>query len=115
MFSASGELRHFEQLILHYNNIVAPFIRALWSLEAADANASDVYVFWLAIAANLNDLFKKGTRKTGISLSLSNAVTEIYNKRYTEFFSHSDIYFAAFMLDPRIFIYFEFSIDCPNS
>jgi hypothetical protein len=101
-FPASGQLGQFEQSIVHYNNIVAPFIWALWSLEAADTNASDVYVFWLAIAANLNNLFKKGMQKTGISLLLSNAVMEIYNKRYIEFFNHSDIYFAAFMLDPRI-------------
>ena len=31
----------------------------VWSLKAAHANASDVFVFWLAIAATLNDLFSK--------------------------------------------------------
>jgi hypothetical protein len=40
-------------------NIVAPLIRSLWSLEAAHANASDVFVFWLAAGATLNDLFER--------------------------------------------------------
>lgn len=41
--------------------------------------------------------------KTGIPRSLANKVTGIYNKRYDEFFKN-DIYFVAFLLDPRMSI-----------
>ena len=81
-------------------NIVAPLIRSLWSLEAAHANASDVFVFWLAAGATLNDLFSKDVDETGIPRELANQVTEIYNARYKEFFQN-DLYFIAFLLDPR--------------
>jgi hypothetical protein len=87
-------------MLLQYINIVAPIIWSLWSLEAAHANASDVFIFWLAIAATLKDLFSKGSENTGIADSLAHEVTAIFNKRYKEFFTN-EVYFAAFTLDPR--------------
>lgn len=98
----SSTYSNFERILLQYINIVAPIIRALWSLEAAHANTSDVFVFWLAIAATLKDLFSKGSEKTGIVDSLARQVTAIFNKRYKEFFTN-EVYFVAFMLDPREF------------
>ena len=100
----SNKFSDFETHLLWYMNIVAPLIRSLWSLEAAHANASDVFVFWLAAGATLNDLFKKDINETGIPRDLANQVTEIYNSRYKEFF-HNDLYFIAFLLDPRKFCF----------
>jgi hypothetical protein len=100
MNRASSNYNKFERALLQYVNIVAPVIRSLWSLEVAHANASDVFVFWLAIAATLKDLFSKGLEKTGIANSLANQITAIYNKRYKEFFTN-EVYFTAFALDPR--------------
>ena len=97
---ASGKYSDFERHMLWYINIVAPLIWSLWSLEAAHANASDVFVFWLAAAATLYDLFSKGEDETGIPRELSNQVTAIYNRRYEEFFQN-DLYLVAFLLDPR--------------
>lgn len=98
----SSSYNGFERSMLLYNSIVAPFIRSLWSLEAAHANASDVAIFWLAIAATLKDMFGKA-KELGIPHSLVQAVTEIFNRRYEEFFEN-DIYFTTFALDPRMFI-----------
>jgi hypothetical protein len=81
-------------------NIVAPLIHSLWSLEAAHANASDVFVFWLTAGATLNDLFNKDIKETGIPRNLANQVTEIYTARYKEFFQN-ELYFVTFLLDPR--------------
>ena len=78
----------FSEDLLRYSTIVAPLIRSLWSLEAAHANAADVFIFWLASAATLKDLFDKDLGETGIPRSLANEVTEIYNKRYEEFFKN---------------------------
>jgi hypothetical protein len=91
----------FSEDLLRYSTIVAPLIRSLWSLEAAHANAADVFIFWLASAATLNDLFDEDVNKTGIPHTLVNEVTEIYNTCYEEFFKN-DIYFVAFLLDPRM-------------
>jgi len=56
MFSnrASGKYNDFKKHMLWYIQIIAPLICSLWSLEAAHANASDVFVFWLAAAATLS-------------------------------------------------------------
>ena len=56
----------FERHLIWCMNIVAPLIHSLWSLEAAHANTSDVFVFWIAAGATLNDLFNKDVNVTGI-------------------------------------------------
>ena len=63
---ASDKYADFKQHMLWYPNIVAPLIQSLWSLEAANANASDVFVFWLAAGAVLNALFSKAFSETSI-------------------------------------------------
>jgi len=81
---------------------VGPLARSIWSLEAAEANAADVFIFWLAIAATLKELFSSDS---GIPESLSQKIIAIINRRYKEFIEESptDIYFVAFFLDPRKF------------
>jgi len=105
---SSGKYSEFKQTLLQYINIVALLIRSLWSLEAAHANTSDVFVFWLASAATLKDLFSKGVQTTGITSELAHKVTAIFNKRFKEFFANQ-VYFVAFTLDPRTFLMFLFS------
>jgi len=85
--------------MLQYILVGNPFVRSLWTFEAANANGADIFIFWLAIAAYLNDLFSK-PETTGIPVSLSNKITLIFNKRYDEFFKH-EFYFVTFCLDPR--------------
>src|SRR5438270_902357 len=97
----SSKFRDFEPHLLWYMNIVAPLIRSLWSLEAAHANASDVFVFWLAAGATLNDLFSKDTNETGIPLTLANQVTEIYSKMTCilspSFLIHVSFFFSLYV------------------
>ncbi|KAJ3767396.1 hypothetical protein FB446DRAFT_707851 [Lentinula raphanica] len=62
---------------------IDPVIRALWSLEAADANASDVFVFWLAIAGYLDEMMKRPEGATGIPANVTPEVKTIYNTRYS--------------------------------
>lgn len=102
MFANWGSDKYgdFERHLIWYMNIDAPLIHSLWSLEAAHANALDVFVFWLAAGATLNNLFSKDVSVTGIPRTLANQVTEVYNARYKEFFQN-DLYFVAFLLDPR--------------
>ena len=100
MNCASSKYSEFEQSLLQYITIVAPLIRSLWFLEAAHANAADVFVFWLAYVATLRHLFSKGSNVTGIPTSLAEAAITIFNKCYKAFFVNK-IYFAAFVLDPR--------------
>ena len=97
----SVEYHRLELALVQYVAIIGPLMRSLWSLEASAANASDVFVFLTASAASLRDLFQRDSNLTGIPASLANAATEIFNDEYDEFFLHTEIYFAAFALDPR--------------
>ncbi|KAJ4500079.1 ribonuclease H-like domain-containing protein [Lentinula lateritia] len=69
------------------------------------ANAADVYVFWLAIAATLKNLFldEQAISKLGLTSECIQDIIRIVNKRYKDFIDDSptDIYFSAFYLDPR--------------
>ncbi|KAJ3753918.1 ribonuclease H-like domain-containing protein [Lentinula raphanica] len=97
---SDSDLEKFRQSLHAYTTIIDPVIRALWSLEAADANASDVFVFWLAIAGYLDEMMKRPEGATGIPANVTPEVKSIYNTRYNAFFSN-DLYFVAFLLDPR--------------
>ena len=83
-----------------YTSITAPIARSIKALEGRAANAADVYIFWLAIAASLRKLF---SQDGDIDKELACKVTVIVNRRYKEFIDNSptDIYFTAFFLDPR--------------
>lgn len=83
-----------------YTSIMAPIARSIKALEGRATNAADVYIFWLAIAASLRELFK---RDQDIDKVLAEKVTVIVNRRYKEFIDNSptDVYFTAFFLDPR--------------
>ncbi|KAJ7780625.1 ribonuclease H-like domain-containing protein [Mycena maculata] len=97
----SVQLPTFLKDMLSYETIVAPLARSLWSLEATTANASDAFIFWLAMAHTLNSIFEKKEKDTGISNKLASHVRAIFNTRYSQFFQHSELYFVAFCLDPR--------------
>jgi hypothetical protein len=57
--------------------------------------------FWLAAAHALDSVFAQDPAKTHISAALAGHIRAAFNGRYHQFFSHSDIYFVAFCLDPR--------------
>jgi hypothetical protein len=94
----SPAFRQLEDALSAYITIVGPFIHALWALEATRASASDVFIFWAAIGHVLLQL--QSTPSANIPTELLQKVIAIYNHRYDKFFSASDIYFVAFVLDP---------------
>jgi hypothetical protein len=83
--------------------VIGPFAKSIKCLESAHSTAADVYLFWLAIVAQLEQLFLK--KQTG---SLPNYVKEqiraITNRRFNGMINNAptDIYIAAFFLDPRV-------------
>ncbi|KAF8484534.1 ribonuclease H-like domain-containing protein [Russula ochroleuca] len=103
LFTTQTRYLRFQLQLVQYIAIVGPLAHSLWSLEASRANAADVFIFWLAIASNLKDIFSKSSDTTSISQTLARQVTAIINRRYKAMIdeSPSDIYFTAFFLDPR--------------
>ncbi|KAK7007106.1 ribonuclease H-like domain-containing protein [Favolaschia claudopus] len=74
-------------------NTVSPAARNIQSLVLAGK-----IKFKYSIANSLDSRFQTDS---GISKELTGHVRAIFNKRYHQFFSHSDAYFVAFCLDPR--------------
>lgn len=74
-------------------------------MESSTANASDVYVFWLAIGASLKDLFVSSRDSLSLDDKLITSIITVINRRWRKFIDESptDIYFAAFYLDPRLY------------
>ncbi|KAJ7728047.1 hypothetical protein B0H16DRAFT_1470638 [Mycena metata] len=99
----SSAFLEFAKDLLRYKIIVRPLAQTLWSLEATTANPSDAMVFWLAAAHALDSVFAQDPAKTHISAALAGYIRAAFNDRYHQFFSHSDIYFVAFCLDPRAY------------
>ncbi|KAJ3792212.1 ribonuclease H-like domain-containing protein, partial [Lentinula aff. detonsa] len=93
----------FKLNLLQYTRIVDPLARSLWSLEAQESTMGDVYLFYMAIGAELKDLFEMGEKRTGIDVTLAQKITKIFNKRYREFIDATpdDPYFTTLYLDPR--------------
>ncbi|KAF7293507.1 DUF659 family protein [Mycena indigotica] len=96
----TGDFLSFKNAMETYIAIIGPMIRSLWSLEAAQARGSDVFVFWHSMAATLKHLLEQPTSTSGINITLARRVTTIFNRRFKEFFQH-DFYFTAFCMDPR--------------
>lgn len=97
-------MNEFETIMYQYIRIIGPLARSLWSLESIHSNASDVFVHWLAIAAQLKDIFSKDSvAELSIPDTVVKSITQIFNARWQAFIdeSPSDIYFMAFYLDPR--------------
>ncbi|KAJ3859225.1 ribonuclease H-like domain-containing protein, partial [Lentinula novae-zelandiae] len=103
IFIGQHSSMEFRLALVQYIKIIDPLARALWSLEAAQTNATDVYLFWFAIAAELKELFSLGEPVTGIDDALAGKVIKIFNARYKAFIDNTpyDPYFTSFYLDPR--------------
>ncbi|KAK0431439.1 ribonuclease H-like domain-containing protein [Armillaria borealis] len=100
-FSGQRANLEFQLALKQYSTIIGPLACSLWALEAAQTNAADVYMFWLAIAAELRDIFSC-PEDTGIEQELAKKIIHIFLRRYKEFIDESpdDIYFIAAYLDP---------------
>ncbi|TRM58371.1 ribonuclease H-like domain-containing protein [Schizophyllum amplum] len=104
LFSKGGRASYtkLESALQQYVDIVEAPVKAICALEASHATLSDVFVFFLAIAAHLNELFNNA--QSGIDSGVADDVTEIFNDRYDEIFDEDhDEYFVTFALDPRAF------------
>ncbi|KAJ3846308.1 hypothetical protein EV368DRAFT_18481, partial [Lentinula lateritia] len=89
--------------LAQYIQIVGPLARSLWALESAKTNAAHVFLFWLAMGAELKDLFERDVSETEIEPELAREITQIFNSHYRQFIEQTpdDPYFTAFYLDPR--------------
>ncbi|KAI9448662.1 hypothetical protein F5148DRAFT_1278106 [Russula earlei] len=87
--------------------VLMPFARAIQCLEAKDTNPVDVYTYWLAIVAHLQDLLTKDDslkEKSKYAIELKEKIHVIANSWFAQLIEDeqaSNIYLTAFVLDPE--------------
>jgi len=81
-----------------------PFARAIQCLKAKHATAADVYMYWLAIVAQLSDLMTCGNSKAcKYGTFVKEKVHAIVNFQFSQLINNpraKNIYLVAFALDP---------------
>jgi hypothetical protein len=83
--------------------VMAPGAKATKCLESTHSTVSDVYVFWLAILAELEEVVTDPHSK--IPLYVREDIRRIANFRWKQMIEEgpTDAYHAGFVLDPRTF------------
>ncbi|KAF9442029.1 hypothetical protein P691DRAFT_849910 [Macrolepiota fuliginosa MF-IS2] len=76
--------------------ILMPFACAIQCLEAKDTTPADVYMYWLAVIAQLNDIFTQDAERP----ELVWRITNICFSQIIESETTSNVYILAFFLDP---------------
>jgi hypothetical protein len=93
----------FKRDLTRLGAVLMPFARAIQCLEAKDTTPADVYLYWLAVVAQLNDLIRKDDNAAPKSKYATTVKELIANHRFTQLIENeqsSNVYFTAFVLDP---------------
>ena len=98
-------VQRFEEELNQLATVLEPFARSIKCLESSHSTLSDVYVFWLAILARFQSIFKHNKALSGVGLpdTVIKEITSILNGRHAEIMrgQASQVYLAAFFLDIR--------------
>jgi hypothetical protein len=98
----------FEHDLKRLLKVIAPIAKAIKCLESSRSTPADVYLYWMAIVAELEDVFnnrvyfRQGDQD---AMDLKESIRAIVNGRLNEMMrgaSH-DIYYVAFFLEPGTF------------
>ena len=108
LFDDDEDVFTFQRDLKRLGAILMPFARAIQCLEAKDTNPADVYTYWLAIVAHLQDLLTKDDslkEKSKYATELKEKIRAIANYRFAQLIENeraSNVYLTAFVLDPGI-------------
>lgn len=93
--SASNFALKLDQLL----TILAPIGKATTCLESTQSTVSDVFVFWLAVQAEIHTFVIDSNN--GIDVATKEGIRRCANFRWNQMFRDNDIYLTGFILDPR--------------
>ena len=106
LFDDDKDVFTFQRDLKWLGAILMPFARAIQCLKAKDTNPADVYTYWLAIVAHLQDLMTMDDtlkEKSKYSIELKENICAIANYRFSQLIENeqaSNVYLTAFVLDP---------------
>ena len=102
----------FELDLTKLTEVIGPFAKSIQCLESTHSTPADVFLFWLAIMAHLDQLFRD--QKIQLPSNVVEQIRAITNRRYNGMINNgpTDVYIAAFFLDPRKLVScIHFSLD----
>lgn len=91
----------FELALTKFIAVTSPFAKAIKCLESTHSTLADIYLFWLAVTAQLSYLFSDN--RSRLPLQTQEAIRQITNRRFKGMIDDApeDVYITAFFLDPR--------------
>ncbi|KAL0952949.1 hypothetical protein HGRIS_014937 [Hohenbuehelia grisea] len=102
IFDDEDSQHDFTQGLKRLGAVLMPFARAIQCLESKETDAADIYMYWLAVVAQLKDLMDKASRK--YEKAVVEDIRRIVNYRFNLLINNeraSNIYLTAFALDPN--------------
>lgn len=93
--------RQFESALSQIIDIIEPAAKALLCLESSHSTTADVYLFWLAMMASLQEIISED--KAGLDTTSYEQICTHANMRFNKMINNAptDAYLTAFALDPR--------------
>lgn len=101
VFDEEDDTFTFQRDLKRLGAVIMPLARAIQCLEAKETTAADVYTYWLAVVAHLQDLMVKDRSK--YNDDLKKTIRQVINSRFSSLIeskTSSNIYLTAFVLDP---------------
>ncbi|KAJ7237618.1 ribonuclease H-like domain-containing protein, partial [Mycena rebaudengoi] len=106
-FADDDDVFKFKRDLTRLGAVLMPLARAIQCLESKDTTLADVYLYWLAVVAQLNDLICRDnkpapSKKSKYEETLKDLIRQIANYRFSQLIEDeraSNVYFTAFVLD----------------
>src|SRR5436190_5155818 len=82
--------------------VIGPIAKAIKCLESTHSTPADVYLFWLAVMAQLEEVFCEN--KVPLPADVKAKIRAVLNRRFDGMINNAptDVYLSAFFLDPRM-------------
>ena len=100
-FLDDDDVFKFKRDLTRLGAVLMPFARAIQCLESKDTTPADVYLYWLAVVAQLNDLINKDDTagaKSKYAKTVKELIRSIANFRFTQ---------LTFVLAPGVFLAYK--------
>lgn len=95
----------FEGELSRLLSVLAPIAKAITCLESTHSTVSDVYIFWLAVAATIHQIIVENVDK--LPIPVLEEIRKAVNFRFNQMINDGpdDVYLTGFILDPRKLIF----------
>lgn len=115
-FLDDEDVYKFRRDLTRLGSVLMPFSRGIQCLESKDTTPADVYLYWLEIVAQLNDLINKDDDagdKSKYATTVKELIRSIANFQFSQLLEEecaSKVYSTVFVLDPGVFLVCDRSI-----